>query len=143
MRQTEPAPPARLTVTADNQGVRAGAAFATDFAAARLLGDEEAARLLLVVEELLTNLAKYGYPDGTPGRAELTLDRDDTHWRLELVDDGAAFDPLAAPPPPDLDAEIEDRAVGGLGLHLVRSLAEQARYRREGGRNRLTMSRRL
>ena len=45
-----------------------------------------------------------------------------------------AYDPLAHAPP-DLDADIADRPIGGLGIHLVRELAQDARYRREDGWN--------
>jgi len=54
-----------------------------------------------------------------------------------VSDDGAPFDPLSQPPP-DIHAPAEDRKVGGLGIHLLRSLMDSVEYRRADGRNRLT-----
>jgi len=52
-------------------------------------------------------------------------------------DDGVAFDPLAAAP--DLDAGLDDRKLGGLGIHLIREMTDAQRYRREGGWNVLVV----
>ena len=60
---------------------------------------------------------------------------------LEFRDQGPAFDPLSGPAP-DLDAPLEQRPVGGLGLVLVRALVEDARYLREGPFNVLRLVKR-
>ncbi len=52
---------------------------------------------------------------------------DAPHLTIEFIDDGDPFDPLAAPPP-DLEAPLEERDLGGLGVHIVRSLADEVRY---------------
>ena len=62
--------------------------------------------------------------------------------RISFVDDGRPFDPLAFRGP-DMEEATEERGIGGLGIHIVRSLAHQARYRREGGRNHLHLVRRI
>ena len=56
-----------------------------------------------------------------------------------MSDDGIAFNPLTRPVP-DLQAPIEQRQIGGLGIHLLRTLSETADYRRDGDRNVLTFS---
>ena len=55
-----------------------------------------------------------------------------------VEDDGVPFDPRDAPLP-DLDASLDERQAGGLGMHLVRSTMDGIDYRREGGRNVLTV----
>jgi len=136
----KPALRAEATVSADDAGVSAAAAFATRFAAERGLDTAVQLRLALVMEELLTNLANYGYPAGAPrGSAILRLGFENDRLTLEMIDDGEPFDPLAAPPP-DLVSAPERRPVGGLGLHLVRSLAETADYARIDDRNHLTLT---
>jgi anti-sigma regulatory factor (Ser/Thr protein kinase) len=60
----------------------------------------------------------------------------------ELVDDGRAFDPLQVAAP-DLAAPLEERAVGGLGVHLMRHLVDDIQYRRDGGRNHLVFTKRI
>jgi anti-sigma regulatory factor (Ser/Thr protein kinase) len=58
------------------------------------------------------------------------------------VDDGQPFDPLLAPTP-DTSAPLESRAIGGLGIHLVRKLTTSQRYARTGALNRLLVTKRL
>ena len=60
------------------------------------------------------------------------------HLDLVLVDDGDPFDPFTAPVP-DLAASIEERDIGGLGVHLVRTLATRFAYERADGRNVVTL----
>ena len=55
------------------------------------------------------------------------------------MDNGRPFDPLNDAPEPDLDSGVADRAVGGLGVHLVRTMMDEMRYRRDRGRNHLTL----
>ena len=87
----------------------------------------------VIVEELVCNLMDHGAPAGVDA---LSVDVVVEGGRvvLDIRDNGAAYDPLAHPPP-DLDADIVDRPIGGLGIHLVRELAQDARYRRQDGWN--------
>lgn len=98
----------------------------------------------LIVEELASNVIKYGGdPSGMP-RHELSvhIGIDDDLLNLEFRDTGAPFDPTAMAEP-DLDADILDRDIGGLGLHLIRNLAESVEYRREGPYNLLDLTLRM
>jgi anti-sigma regulatory factor (Ser/Thr protein kinase) len=97
--------------------------------------------LRVVAEEVLTNIAKHGFAPGARPAAELVLSLTETEAVLEFRDQGQAFDPLAQPPP-DLDAPLEQRASGGLGLPLVRALVDEARYAREGPTNVLRLVKR-
>lgn len=90
--------------------------------------------LALVVDELMTNSVEHGYGALPPGPVQLRLWREDGTVAGEIVDEGVAFDPTAAPEP-DTTAGLEERAIGGLGVHLVRSLLDSLRYERRGGRN--------
>ena len=94
--------------------------------------------LRLVAEEVVTNVAKYGYAPGAAAAMEVRVSMDDDAVSLEFRDSGEPFDPLSQPPP-DLDAPLEERPVGGLGLTLVRALVEEARYAREGPVNVLRL----
>ena len=119
------------------------AKFVEEFATTHDLAEAERARLLIVLEELLTNVAKYGYDaDGAAGTVTVVLALEGDRLSIEFEDDGKPFDPLAQAPP-GLDQAVEERSVGGLGLHIVRSLVEAARYAREEGRNRLVLERRI
>ena len=108
------------------------------------IGAELRADVRLIVEELASNVLKYGGdPGGIPQHelsVHITIEGD--LLRLGFRDTGAPFDPTAIPAP-DLDADILDRDTGGLGLHLVRGLAEAVRYRRDEPYNLLELDLRM
>lgn len=94
--------------------------------------------LALSLDEAMTNTIAYAWPTG--GEHELMLVLEVAEGRVIAVvsDDGIAFDPLEVPPP-DLESSLEDRPVGGLGVHFMKTLMDEVTYRREGDRNVLTM----
>jgi serine/threonine-protein kinase RsbW len=94
----------------------------------------------LALEEVFVNLATHGRGPRLPLRVGIRLDVRDGQVVLEIRDDGDPFDPLAAPAP-DLEADLEDRPIGGLGVYLVRESFPELSYRREGGWNVLTLPR--
>src|SRR5262249_51957977 len=94
-------------------------------------------RLSLALDEVLTNVVAYAFADGLRHEIEVAIEIRDDDIAATVSDDGAPFDPFSQPPP-DTHATIEDRRIGGLGIHLLRSLTHAVEYRREGGRNRLT-----
>ncbi len=92
----------------------------------------------LAIEEMVTNMLKYGYDDAGIHEIFLRLEVHPGEVRLVLEDDGHEFNPVAAPEP-DVNQPVEDRIPGGLGIHLVRKLVERMDYERTDGRNRLTV----
>jgi anti-sigma regulatory factor (Ser/Thr protein kinase) len=93
----------------------------------------------LVLDELSVNIVNYG---GEASEIEVSLAADADEVRVEIADDGRPFDPLNDAMEPDLDAPLEDRAIGGLGIHLVREMMDELHYSREDGKNRLAMVKR-
>jgi anti-sigma regulatory factor (Ser/Thr protein kinase) len=96
----------------------------------------------LAIEELVTNCVKYGYRDSKDHTIDFVLRVGDGTLRVEVIDDGNPFNPLDAPRP-DLSLPPEDRPIGGLGLHLLRELADDLRYERRDGTNRLSLTKRM
>ncbi len=96
----------------------------------------------LVVEELGINVVNYAYEDGDEHEFSISVSSGEDSLTLEIVDGGRAFDPLHDAPEPDLEASLEDRPIGGLGVYLVRTIMDELQYRREDGHNRLTATKR-
>ena len=131
----------RLIVRADSSAIRHVDGFVATFVRERRIADDEASRILILLEELLTNLIKYGYPGRSePGQAEIVLALNGSRLEIEFIDDGCAFDPFAGPAP-NLDGPPETRPIGGLGIHILRLLTDEARYERRNERNVIRLSR--
>ncbi len=96
----------------------------------------------LVFEEIGINIVNHGHGDDGPHEVEIQIVSDMDTITVEITDDARAFNPLTDTPPPDINASLEDRPVGGLGIHLVRTLMDEVHYRRESGKNLLTLIKR-
>lgn len=99
--------------------------------------------ICLSLDEIFTNIVSYGYEDQSERQIEVAIHHDGKAVVATVVDDGREYDPLADPPDVDLDADIETRAVGGLGIFLVRTFMDQVSYCRDGERNRLVIVKRV
>ena len=96
----------------------------------------------LVLEEAVANSMNHGFTDDADHRVEVRIAIEGQNLILEVTDDGIAYDPLARPPV-DVDAPLEERPVGGLGVHLIRSLMDDVTYERIDDRNCLRMRKSL
>src|ERR1051326_9001098 len=96
----------------------------------------------LALEEHLANIFNYGYETGGNPEVVVRLERRQTDFLVEISDNGKAFNPLDHPEP-DIKRPLEERPIGGLGIHLIRKFVDQLSYRREAGRNVLTMLKRV
>ncbi len=114
-----------------------------DFATRAALPDPVRHAFDLALEEWLSNIIKYAYnhPEGDHW-IELRFLAGPGWARVQIEDAGCEFNPLTAPPV-DTTESLETRSVGGLGLHMIRQLMDTADYRREGGRNILTLGKRM
>lgn len=132
-------PPLRLALAADLAEIARLAEAADGFAAAAGMEKEAIARLLTVLDETVTNIVMHGRL-GEDERIEVTLASPAAGVvEVAMEDPGPAYDPLGNAREPKLDATLEERPVGGLGVYLVRQLTTGAAYSRtEQGRNRLT-----
>ena len=92
----------------------------------------------LVLEEILTNIVKYGYDDAHGHQVEVVSAVDGGLVSMEFRDDGRPFDPLSAPPPKFGEA-VKTQRMGGRGIYLVKIMVKQSHYRREDNRNILSV----
>ncbi len=95
-------------------------------------------RLELVFEEALVNVIHYAYLDSL-GEIEVTLTCTPLRLTLQIRDWGRPFNPLTEAPQIDIEAPLEKREIGGLGIHLIRNIMDEVSYTREGETNVLTM----
>ena len=108
-------------------------------AAARAWGlhPQRLMQLELAVEEAVVNICLYAY-EVPPGELLVRVEPGADAFVVELIDEGVPFDPLAVGEP-DLRAGVADRAVGGLGIFLVRRVMDEVAYVRDGSRNILKL----
>jgi serine/threonine-protein kinase RsbW len=129
-------------LTADLGGIAALAADFSAWAARAALTSREAAQVKLALEELVTNVIVHGFAASGAGWMRLRIARRAGHLTIELRDNAPAFDPFGVPAPP-LDQDIAERRVGGLGVHLVRTLMDAYGYVRDADQNVVSLRKRL
>jgi anti-sigma regulatory factor (Ser/Thr protein kinase) len=102
------------------------------------LSDEVGEALVLALEELVVNIFNHG----AGGEVSLRIVCGNGKVEAEVVDSGPAFDPLAVGDP-DVQAGIDERPFGGLGVFLVKNLMDRVHYRRSEGHNHVYLVKRL
>jgi anti-sigma regulatory factor (Ser/Thr protein kinase) len=107
------------------------------------LADRLVDQFVLALDELVANIVQHGLSTDVPETIRISITLDAARLGMEISDPGKAFDPLREAPAPDLDSPLEQRRVGGLGLHFVRTMMDDVTYRRERNRNVLTLSKSL
>lgn len=111
------------------------------FAAAHGLSDRIAFAMEMAADEMLSNAIRHGFTDGhTDRRIRCQAEIVDDRTVMRIQDNGAPFDPLLDAPAPDLESGAAEAPIGGLGVHIVKSLADCCRYKRDGEFNILTLS---
>jgi anti-sigma regulatory factor (Ser/Thr protein kinase) len=151
----------RLRLPAREDSLQQFRQFALNFAARAGLDQTARQRVELVLEEALVNVIRYAYAGAAPDAerpVELACATDpDGVFRMTLTDWGAPFDPVApthplAPDEPldtpvaeleatllsNLEADLDHRALGGMGLFLISNMSEAA-YARRGEANELSL----
>ena len=94
--------------------------------------------LNLALEEAVTNVILYAYPNDTDGLVDIEAVLREHTLEFIVTDSGVPFDPTAVPDA-DVTLSAEDRSIGGLGIHLVRQIMDEVRYQRINDKNVLTM----
>ncbi len=125
----------------DPSEVRQIEAWIRSFAEAAHLSPAARNAFDIALVEWLTNVISYAYDDAQEHWIAVRFLNSPGQARAEIEDDGREFNPLTLPPV-DTAAPLEQRAIGGLGVHMVRQLMDSVEYRRVAGRNILTMTRR-
>jgi anti-sigma regulatory factor (Ser/Thr protein kinase) len=134
----------RITCSATMDNLPALMAFVDRACAAAGLDSDETLAVRLSIEEICANVISHGYAKHQDGDRPITVDfmSDADEVVTTIEDRGITFDPATAPAPM-LTGDAMQRTVGGIGLHLVRSLMDEVRHEPvPGGGNRLTLVKR-
>ena len=127
-----------LTIENRIEELRRLAALVEEFGAEENWPPDLIFQVNLVLEEVAINVINFGH-DGSLHEIEIALTSELDALTIEVIDNGRAFDPTKDATVPDVTLPIEERPVGGLGVYLVRTMMDEMRYRREEGRNHLTL----
>ena len=92
----------------------------------------------ICLDELFTNIVSYGFTDDLEHIIRFTINMDNNVLIVNIEDEGIPFNPLEKKDP-EIPADLIDVRIGGLGIHIVRKLMDDIRYKRERGKNKLTM----
>ncbi len=128
---------ADITVTARLESLKGLVKSATESALQCGLTGEGLFAVDLVTEEAVLNILNYAYHN-REGRVRLRCLEDGDRFVIEVTDWGVPFD-ATAQPAPDVNKPLEERPVGGLGIHLIKKMSDEMRYTREDGQNILRL----
>lgn len=96
-------------------------------------------KILLSCEEIYVNIPSYAYSARKIGEAEVYLEFDNKEVKITFIDQGISFNPMLVPNP-DTKSSASDRRIGGWGIFIVKKLMDKVEYKRENGKNFLTIT---
>lgn len=135
-------PADEITAEASPPGVAAVAAAFDGFARRNRLPESLTQATQVALDEILSNIVKAGFEPGVTGNMNVLFAIAGPSVEIVVSYNGAPFDPLSRPDPLTR-GRLEDRAVGGLGIYLVKKLMDAVVYERVGETNRLRLTKRV
>ena len=128
----------QITLPARLENLRQCLEFITDYAEKQGFCPKRISQIELAAEEILVNVFNYAYPE-TEGEVKVIVGSErGSRMFIRFEDTGVGFDPLSAAAP-DLNSDISERSIGGLGIFLAKKFMDQIHYCREKDRNILTL----
>ena len=100
--------------------------------------DAELRQVIVIVEELFSNIIRFAFEDHIEHEININLERDQQDLKITLIDDGTSFNPMQYNPSEVSDPVISE--TGGMGLTLVETFSDSIDYHRIGNKNHLTVS---
>ena len=113
--------------------------FVSSFANEQGVTQKRRSEIELATDEAFVNIVQYAYPDNPTGMVDVSCEMDEENrFIITLSDTGIPFNPLSLPKPA-LDDPITTREIGGLGVLFIKKMVDEVKYRREDGKNILTL----
>ena len=131
-----------ITLPNDTQEVPRLAAFVDEVCEAIGFSPAVTMQMNLALEEAVVNVMKYAYPIGTHGNVTIEAQANDVRLKFTIIDSGKPFDPTVKADV-DLSLPVQERPIGGLGIHIIRQIMDSINYERLDGHNVLTLRKRL
>ena len=98
------------------------------------IAEKMSKQFMIAIDELLNNVIHYGYPKDKENEININFELSKTMLSLTFIDEGIPFNPFQKTKP-DTTLSIEDRPIGGLGLHLVKNMMDKVEYQRHINKN--------
>ncbi len=114
-----------------------------EFCVVNDVGENTAYAMDLSLDEILTNVATYGYGEDASKKVLVECGIEGGMMVMKISDEAPAFNPFTDAPDPNITASLEERGIGGLGIYFVKKMMDSAEYERAGGRNLLTLKKKL
>jgi len=99
--------------------------------------------LNLAIEEVVTNIIFYGFDDDLKHMINIKLFLEHDKIKTQIIDKGKEFNPLEKEAPDHIDKPLEERDIGGLGIHFVKNLMDKVEFKREKNKNILTLIKKI
>jgi len=96
----------------------------------------------LVLDEIVANIIMHGYVDANEHVIEITIFLNENIFIAEISDDGIEFDPLKSTKD-DRAASLEEKGIGGLGIHIIKKYVDKVDYKRVGNKNILMIKKNI
>lgn len=132
----------QLTLHNDVQQIELLAEYIDSIADETGINPSLAMSLNLALEEAVTNVIMYAYPEGTDGTVDIITEANDGLLTFIIKDSGKAFDPTQKEDA-DVTLSAEERQIGGLGIFLVKQIMDTVNYQRIDSQNILTLTKKL
>jgi anti-sigma regulatory factor (Ser/Thr protein kinase) len=129
----------RLVVSNDTKHLMLVRDFVSRLIRQSRLAKEEENKVILAVDEAVTNIIEHGYDEGADGSIEIEVEADDDQFKILIRDSGRVFNPESIPNP-DMKDHVQRGHKKGLGIFLMRQIMDEVRYKfRDGVKNELTL----
>ncbi len=129
----------RIVVTNDTKFLAVVREFIARLVLQSRLSRDDENKIILAVDEAVTNIIEHGYDDGVEGSIEIEVETDEAHFKVMIRDTGRVFNPESIPTP-DLTDHVKLGKKKGLGIFLMRQIMDEVRYRfKDGVKNELTL----
>ncbi|MAT56621.1 MAG: serine/threonine protein kinase [Ignavibacteriae bacterium] len=133
---------AKLSIENKIENLNKLAEFIENFGEEHELSPKNIFELNLILDELITNIISYAYEDDSDHIIELDINKEKDELKIQLIDDGKEFNPLEKEEV-KLDEDLDERKIGGLGIHIVKEKTDEIKYKRESNKNILMLKKKL